>query len=301
MQRSAATISDEIKLNSVKNRYDPLKAQHKAYVRRKYSKYQGMKIVQNKKLQEFIEEKLYDDQSPPNISGRIKKHEKHLAYVSKNSIYRYIKSPYGRRIESYRAKQKNRRRVRRRASLRKLRDRTFIDQRPESINKRKRIGDTEADFLLAGKSGKGIILNVTDRKSRTPFLEQIIVVTTKNVELALKRIKKRFPELRTITTDNDLLFQGHKKLEQSLRVKIYFCHPYHSWEKGTVENTNGHVRRDILKGSDVSKYSKRFIRSIERKLQRRFMDCLNHLTPYEILENHRKQKKRRSARENGKS
>ena len=298
--RSASTVYGEYRRNKVRNRYNPIKAHHKAYVRRKYSKYQGMKIVQNRKLREFVEEKLYGDQSPSNISGRIKKHEKKLIPVSKNSIYRYISSAYGRRIEAYRKKRKNRR-WRRRASLKKLRDRTFIDQRPEFINKRKRIGDGEADFLVSGRSGKGVILNVTDRKSRAPFLEQILAVTTKNVYLALKKIKKRFPELKTITTDNDLLFQFHKRLERLLRIKIYFCHPYHSWEKGSVENSNGYVRKDIPKGSDISRYSKRLIQKIENKLQVRFMGCLNHFTPYEVLKNHRKQKKRRGAKNKLKS
>ncbi len=259
-----------------------------------------MKIVQNRKLREFVEANLYDDQSPPNISGRIKKHEKGLTFVSKNSIYRYIKSPYGRRIESHRNKRKNRRRWRRAKSA-KLQGRTFIDQRPEYINKRKRIGDAEADFLSSGKTGQGVMLNVTDRKSRAAFLEQIIVVTIENVHAAFKRIKRRFPELRTVTTDNDLLLQGHKELEKLLDVKIYFCHPYHSWEKGTVENTNSYVRKDIPKGSNISKYSKRFIQKIERKLQRRFMDCLDHFTPYEMIKNHRKQKKRRGAKKKKKS
>lgn len=299
LKRSISTIVDEIRLNSVKNKYDPIKAHHKAYVRRKYSKYQGMKIVQNSKLQKFIEEKLYDDQSPPNISGRIKKYEKQMPSVSKDSIYRYIKSVYGRRVEAYRKKKKVRR-WKHRAKNKKLTGRTFIDKRPEYINKRKRVGDAEADFLVSGKSGRGIILNVTDRKSRAPFLEQITVVTIKNVHAAFQKIKRRFPELRTITTDNDILFQFHKELEKLLRVKIYFCHPYHSWEKGTVENTNGYIRKDIPKGNDISRYSKKFIKSIENKLQRRFMDCLNHRTPYEIIKRHRKQKKRRGARRNRK-
>ncbi len=253
-----------------------------------------MKIVQSKELREFVEANLYDGQSPPNISGRIRKHEKDFVSISKNIIYGYIKSPYGRRIEAYRKKKKARQ-WRRRAKNEKLADRTFIDKRPAFINKRKRIGDAEADFLVSGKTGKGIILNVTDRKSRAPFLEQIIVVTIKNVHRAFKGIKKRFPELKTITIDNDILLRKHKELEKLLDVKIYFCDPYSSWQKGTVENTNGHIRRDIPKGSDISKYSKRFIRSVENKLQRRFMGCLNHLTPYEVLERHRKQKKRRSA------
>mgnify|MGYP000395047307 CR=1 FL=1 len=71
--RSASSISDEIKLNSVSGKYDPKKAHHKAYARRKYSKYQGMKIVKDKKLNNFIDKKLMDDQSPRAISGRLKK------------------------------------------------------------------------------------------------------------------------------------------------------------------------------------------------------------------------------------
>ena len=253
-----------------------------------------MRIVKNSELREFVEKSLYDDQSPTNISGRIKKHEKQLLDASKDSIYRYIESPYGRRIEAHRKKKKSRRR-KRRPRGEKLKDRTFINKRPGFIDKRQRIGDAEADFLVSGKSGKGVILNVTDRRSRSPFLEQIVNVKIKNVHESFKKIQKRFPELKTITTDNDLLLKRHRELEKILNVKIYFCDPYSSWQKGTVENSNKYVRRDIPKGSDISKYSKRFIRSIEKKLQRRFMDCLNHLTPCEMIEKNRKQKKRKRA------
>jgi len=251
--------------------------------------------VDNTELQDFVEEKLYDDQSPENIAKRIKKHELHLPPVSKDSIYRYIESIYGRRLEYHRSKRKNRRWSRRRRSKEKLLDRKFIDERPKIIGKRSRIGDAEADFLVSGKTGKGVILNMADRKSRAPFLEQILHPTLDNVSLAFLRIKKRFPELKTITTDNDLLLQHHKDLEKLLNVAIYFCHPYSSWEKGTVENINGCIRKDIPKGSDISKYSKRFILKIENKLQRKFMDCLDHFTPLEVLTKSRKQKQRRSA------
>ena len=250
-----------------------------------------MKIAENNSLREFVEEKLYDDQSPTNISGRVKKHEKRLVSVSKDSIYRFIKSVHGRRVEYHRSKRKNCRRGRRGSIAEQLKDRTFIDKRPEYINKRKKIGDAESDFLVSGKSGQGIILNVTDRKSRAPFLEQILKVTIKNVNLAFLKIKGRFPELKTITTDNDILLKFHKELERLLSVKIYFCHPYHSWEKGTVENANKYVRRDIPKGSNISRYSKRLVHAIEIKLQRRIMKCLNYRTPQEVLDKHRKHKK----------
>jgi len=293
--RSVSTISDEINLNSVNRKYDPAKAHHKAYVRRKYSKFQGKKIVDSSELQDFVEEKLYDDQSPEGIAKRIKKQEKHLPPVSKDSIYRYIKSVYGRRIEYHRSKRKTRRWSRRRRSKEKLLDRKFIDERPKIVGERSRIGDAEADFLVSGKTGKGVILNMADRKSRASFLEQILNPTLDNVSFAFLKIKKRFPEVKTITTDNDLLLQHHKQLEKLLNVTIYFCHPYSSWEKGTIENINGCIRKDIPKGSDISKYSKQFIRKIENKLQRRFMDCLNHLTPLEVLTKLRKRKQRRSA------
>lgn len=247
-------------------------------------------------MQDFVEEKLYDDQSPVNISERIKKHERRLPPVSKDSIYRYIKSVYGRKIEYHRSKRKRRRRGGRRKVSEQLKDRKFIDQRPKIVGKRGRIGDAEADFIVSGKSGKGIILVVADRKSRAPFLEQIINVTILDVHRSFLKIKKRFPELKTITTDNDLLLQHHKELEKLLDVKIYFCHPYHSWEKGTVENINGHIRKDIPKGSDISTYSKQCIRKIENKLQRKIMACLNHLTPLEVISKSREQKKRRNAK-----
>lgn len=250
-----------------------------------------MKIAEDKELKEYVDKNLYDDLSPEAIAGRIPKHEKHLISVSKDSIRRYIKSIHGRRVEYHRIKQKRKRkRIRKRPKSLKLKDRIFIDKRPKYINQRKRVGDAESDFMVSGKSGKGIILNVTDRKSRMTFLEQIINVTIENVHGAFLRIKERFPELKTITTDNDILLQKYKELEGLLNVKIYFCAPYSSWQKGTVENGNKYVRRGIPKSSDISGYSKRFIQMIEDKLNRRIMKCLNYQTPQEILNKHRNTK-----------
>ena len=143
--------------------------------------------------------------------------------------------------------------------------------------------------------GKGILLTVVCRKLRIIFIEQILNVNIKNVHRAFKRIKKKFSEMKTITTDNDLLLQKHKELEKLLGVKIYFCDPYSSWQKGSIENANKNIRKHIPKGSDISKYSKYRVRKIEEKLNNRIMECLNFLTSYEALENCRKRKKRRSA------
>lgn len=291
LSRSPNTISTELRRNLVRGRYDSKKAHHKAYVRRKYAKYQGKKIVHHEALRKEIDSRLLDDQSPAAIARRISKREKHLPSISKNAIYRYVASVHGRKIETHRFLRK-RRRYRKRGYKKSLSERTFIDKRPRKINERRRIGDAEADFIVSGKSGNGILLVVVDRKSRITFIEQILRVTICGAHTAFLRVKHRFPEIKTITTDNDLLFERHKELEKLLCVKIYFCHQYHSWEKGTIENTNGVIRRDITKGSDIPRYSKRFIERLEAKLNRRPMECLDDRTPHEILDMHRKRTQR---------
>lgn len=289
MHRSVSTISEELKRNTVKEAYDPLKAQQKSYVRRRNSKYQGKKIAKNHLLRKFVEDKLLDDQSPYAIAGRLRKREKDLPSVSKESIYRYIRSPYGRNIEIHR-QMKRPRKAGRRTKLHKLDGRVFINERPQHINKRTRCGHAEADFIVSGKYGHGILLVVVDRKLRVSFLELILTVTILEVHKAFLRIQNRYPEMKSFTTDNDILFQHHKKLEKLLGIKIYFCNPYHSWEKGAVENVNKYIRKDIPKGSDISRYSKKFIVNLEAKLNRRAMKCLNYATPQEMLDAFRARK-----------
>ncbi len=286
MGRSISTLCDELKRNPVKGIYSATKAQQKAYARRRASKFQSMRIVQCSALRLFVEKALSSGQSPENIAGRISTHEHSLPRVSKNTIYRYLQSPYGRKLVVQRLQSKKKPR-KQRSKVTTLADRTFIDQRPEHINTRSGVGDVEADFIVSGKKGYGILLVIVDRKLRICFIEQILSVSIVEVHRAFLRIKKRYPELRSCTTDNDLLFQKHKELEELLSIDIYFCHPYHSWEKGTVENTNKHIRDFIPKGANISQYSPEFIRTIENCLNSRYMKCLGYSTPTEVLELHR--------------
>ena len=131
-----------------------------------------------------------------------------------------------------------------------------------------------------------------DRKSRAPFLEKILPVSIRTVENGIRRIQKRFPELKTLTFDNDILFIHHKAMEKKFHLKIYFCHTHSPWEKGFVENRNKIIRMYIPKGSDLSQYTKQFIQKLEDKLQRRIMKCLHYRTPKEILARHRQRKKK---------
>lgn len=284
---SASAICDEIQINSVKGIYNSHKAQHKAYVRRHYASFRGQKIIANKKLRSFVESSLLDGQSPEAISGRIKYQEKNIPLVSKDVIYQYLRSPYGKIIGLKLKKKKHPKRCKKTAQLK---DRVFIDKRPKIIDNRARIGDVEADFIISCRGGKGILLTVVCRKIRIAFLEIIYDVSIDEVHKAFAKIQKRFPEMKSIATDNDILLRMHKTLEKLLNLKIYFCHAYHSWEKGNVENLNKQIGKYIPKGSDLSKYDEEFISLVEEKCNDRFMKLLKYKSPEEKLKEHRKRK-----------
>lgn len=238
-----------------------------------------------------------DDLSPEAVAGRLRYCPK-LPRVSARTIRRFIASIYGRRVETHRWLRKQRRR--RRGRRTSLPPRTFIDRRPSYINRRSKVGDAEADFIVSGTSGKGLLLVVVDRRTRMVLLERIVPVSIPCMEAAFLRIKERFPELRTLTTDNDILFRHHERLAALLHVRIFFCHPYHAWEKGSVEHANKVIRRDIPKGTNISRVAPHALRALEAKLNRRPMACLNYRTPAEMLLRYRTRvhnnKKRAGAR-----
>lgn len=292
MGRSVSTISDEIKRNTIGDIYDPDKANTKSKVRRKAAKYQGKRIVANTKLQEFIDKALMQRQSPEGIAGRLKAGlEPGLPYVSRDTIETYIRSAYGRRIE-YQLKvlkaKDRRKNKRKRPNTPTPGDlKVYIDDRPAVITNRERVGDLELDFMVSGKTGKGYALTATDRKLRIGFMRRILPVSVGNVLRALLDIRKAFPELKSITTDNDLLFRYFKQLEKALGVPFYFCDPYSSWQKGGIENYNGQARKYVKKGSDISQYGEVYIQMAETKLNNRYMKVLGYQTPTEALEAYR--------------
>ena len=236
-------------------------------------------------MREFVEKHLLEGQNPEAIAGRLR-NQKQLPRISKDSIYRFISSEHGRRIEYERNKIRKRTKTRKRkAKIERLQDRDFIEKRPKSASNRRRIGDCEGDFVVSGKQSKAILLVIVDRMSRYCWIRQILEPSCAEIERQLLDIQRQFPEMITLTLDNDILFQKHRELERSLRIKIYFTEPYSSWQKGTVENINKHIRKYIPKGSDISKYSTTEIQSVQERLNNRFMKVLDYKTPREVLKN----------------
>lgn len=295
-KRVTSAIWYEVQKSRKNRSYDAAYAKHLSYVRMRAKRKEGKKIALDSPLRTFVEDGLMDDQSPEAIEGRIKYVETGFTRTSAFAIRRFIESPYGRRIEAHRLKVfKKRRRLR--PPKARMDGKRMISKRPRRINERKGLGHMEGDFIVSGKSGKGIILTLTDRKVRKSLLERILPVSVANVERALVRMKKRYPEMQSITFDNDILLLEHRRLEKKLGVIIYFCHPRSPWEKPSIEHLNKVLRRYIPKSSDISRYSRRFIATLEARVNRRYMECLGFLTPDEAYARALKRKKRPDGRQ----
>lgn len=286
LTRSPSSISAELKNNKVRGVYDPKKAHHKAHVRRKYSKYQGMKVVKNIDLRNYVEEHLKESWSPEEISGRITKVDTHLTYTSFRAIYKFVYSVYGRQLEPHLRYQGRGKTKKPHRSATKLQERTFIDQRPEIVDNRQRFGDWEGDFVVSGRNGQGVLLVLHERKARYILIKKILQPKIETVHQMVGRMTEGHV-LNTLTLDNDMVFRRHEELSRLLETAIYFCHPYHSWEKGGIENTNKLIRQYLPKGSDISAYSDEYIQMIQDKLNHRPRKCLGYRTPLEVMrENH---------------
>jgi len=283
--RGVSSICDEIRRNSVQGKYVAEKAEHKAYTKRKYSKLDCLKIATDPNLRKFVTDNLMEDQSPEGIAGRLREVEKNISYASSKAIYKYVRSPHGRRIEKYLyAKAVHKKSGPKRDTPITIDGRTMIDERPKKVGKRLEFGHYEGDFIESGKDGQGSLLVITERKTRYPFLKYLKDRSTENVNRAVKEMLGDSP-IESLTIDNDISFQKHRELSKLIRAEIFFCHPQCPHEKGTVENRNKAIRRYIKKRTDLSSLPAEIFTFVEARLRNKYMECLNYRTPKEAWEN----------------
>jgi IS30 family transposase len=279
--RGIATISDELNRNKVKGTYNAKKAEHKAYVRRKYSKQQCLRVVSDPDLRKYVEEKLQREWSPELIAGRINTIDRHLPRVSPKAIYAFVYSVYGRPFEKLLySKAVKKKGGPKRGTKAVMDGRISIERRPKSIEKRKVFGHMEGDFIESGKDGMGSLLVLVERKTRYPFVTYCADRTATAVNTLIFSLLQHMP-LKSLTLDNDVSFKKHKALSELIDTTVFFCHPYTSSEKGTVENRNRAVRRTLPKRTDMSQVSTETIQMIQTKMQNRPMKCLGYRTPQE--------------------
>lgn len=239
----------------------------------------------DKKTIQWAIQKLKIGWTPEQIAGRSKIDGPNP--ISHECIYEYIKrdrKAHGRLFTLLKRFRKRKQRNGYRSYAGHLPNRVFIDTRPKVVEKRIRLGDIEAD-LICGYKARGYLLTLVDRASRRTILKKLKTKSKTEVYFAICYALEEFIILRTLTVDNGKEFALHEKISKSKNLKVYFTHPYTSQEKGTVENTNGLIRRHLPKGTDLSKVSEKKIKNIENLLNNCPRKVLNYLTPMEV---HRK-------------
>jgi IS30 family transposase len=282
IDRSKSSVSHEINHNSVHGVYTAKKAHLKAYQRRWRAKLQCMKVVLNSILRNYVESSIKKYWSPEAIAGRIKYVEIGIPYANKDSIYKYVKSPYGRQLEEYLWYQGNSHQSTTKRS--DLENRTFIDQRPITVEKRHFFWDWEGDFIVSGKDGSGALLVLVERKSRYVLIFKLDDRKVETINAVLRLVFGSGQLVaNSLTIDNDICFKHHPQMSKIIGAPIFFCHPYHSWEKGQVEKMNQLIRRFIKKGSDISKVSEQKVRWVQNILNNKPLKCLGFYTPNEVL------------------
>lgn len=285
--RDHTTVDREITQNSVKGKYNPQKASHKAYVKRKYSKYQGMKIHHDDALENYVKKKLRKRWSPEEISGRLKQVDTQMTYVSSRAIYKWCYSVWGQRYCKYLPKQRYYRRKRRGKKTKRtlIPNRKGLAERPEAANARSEFGHYESDTFVSGKKHKvkASVSALVERKSRYTKLRKIRNLKPAVTVRAIKHMSHELVQFSTCTFDNGIENTHHEELQRALRIDTFFCDPYSSWQKGTIENTIGRVRRFIPKGANLNDYSARDLQRVETWLNVTPRKCLSYKTPEEVM------------------
>ena len=226
----------------------------------------------------LIERQIIQDQwSPEQISSWLKLH--HHERVSHSWIYQYITkdkaeggelSNHLRRGGSYQKEPVEYRG--------KIANRVPIEQRPEIVTERTRLGDYEID-LIVGPKNKGAILTVVDRVSRECRIRKLANKSASEVESVVSQGIKG--KAYTITSDNGTEFTNHQNIAKALGIEYFFATPYASYERGSIENLNGLIRQYIPKGKEFDNIDQNELDIIENKLNHRPRKVLDFLSPIE--------------------
>jgi transposase, IS30 family len=280
--RSASTISRELKRNADTSdgRYRVEKADSYARARRWRSR-QGSQFEATEVA--AVHELLGKKWSPEQISGRLRK--RRGMRIGTSTIYRWLAQDKARGGLSWLQTRQLSRRYRKGYRVRDLRGRMSgkrpLSERPRRANDRSEVGHLEGDTVM-GKDGRHCLLTLVDRMTRRTTILKLPARQAAEVNKALIReARSGRLKMKSLTLDNGTEFHGFKELEQKLGIRVFFAQPYHSWERGTNENTNGLIRQYLPKGSCFRQLTQRQCNEIERELNDRPRKVLGFSTPNE--------------------
>lgn len=269
-----ATVYRELKRNQAHGQYCPQNAHIYSVKRRKAARKYRIPAQRIK----YIRFLLSIDWSPEQISSVLTSVGE---AVSHEWIYRYVARDKYRGGKLYRHLRQGHKRYRRglKDKAPAIKNAVSIDERPAVVERRERFGDWEIDTVL-GKHGTGAIVTILERKSRFYLAKKVSSKSADAVTKATIEMLMPFKEcVHTITADNGREFAGHEQIGIALDTKIYFAHPYSSWERGANENANGLLRQYIKKGTDLRQVTDRDIKFAQSRINYRPRKCLGFKQP----------------------
>ena len=278
--KSASAISREIKENSTKGIYDSVQAEYKARLKRRMSKYQGMKVAENPWLEKYIANHMKNDGwTPEEIAGRLKSNNGNKTVISAKGIYKFCYSNHGQYLCRYlphqRYKPKKRSGKKRKKSI--IPNRKSIDERPVIVDLNIQFGHFEGDTLGRIKTDQEAVVGAREKISRKLFICKV-----PRLKYAMDGFKQMLnpyhKAIETMTLDNGV----ENPRYEELNIPTYFCHAYSSWEKGGIENDFMRLRRWIPKKASLSKYTDQDIYDIMEKMNNTPRKCLSWKTPNEV-------------------
>lgn len=277
-----STISRELMRNKGQRGWRPLQAQGKATGRR-----QSIARASKFRPEDWLEvdRLVRQDLSPAQISGRMA--SENTLQISHETIYRHIydEKRAGGDLWLHLRCQKPRRKRYGSGQERRgtLKNRIVIDERPAIVEMKERVGDWEGDTVI-GKGQKGALLTLVERASRFTLASMLPTkhadgITAAAIALLGPHKRKR----HTMTFDNGKEFAGHEMMAEKLKMAVYFAHPYHSWERGLNENTNGLLRQYFPKGTYFEEVTEAQVQTAVDRLNHRPRKILGFKTPFEVF------------------
>lgn len=278
LNRSPNTISYEIGKNLVRGTYDPIKANAKARLRKRKSKFQWKKIEENKEMKQCIVQSLEKHWNPDEISGRMRK-EKQPFYASKTAIYEWLRSNRGQYYCRYLYSRRYRRKKRDKNKTVRVMipERVSIDKRFLGANNRTRYGHWEKDAVVSGRNGSGSLAVAQERKSRLIIAQKTKTMSPIEHAEALKTMLGGLM-VKSVSFDNGIENKNHRELGRP----SFFCDAYASWQKGGVENGNKMIRRYLPKKTSLSEVSQDYLDQIVSIINNKPRKILGYKTALEV-------------------
>ena len=287
LRRSPSTLARELRRNAppiYTGYYLAHKAQHRAETRNRLAHQRPR--LKSARLRRYVATRLRAGWSPELIAGRwTRRHPEGPS--SHEAIYQWVYAEARQLVSCLvRAHRSRRYRGYVRGKHRRVHipSRVSIRQRPASVLGRRQFGHWETDTMISRASAVALQVTV-ERKARYTRLAALPRKGAAEMHVALTRRLRQYPRglRRSLTYDNGSENTAHMQTNRVLGSRSYFCEPFHSWERGTVENTIGLVRRFFPKQTDLAQLSQPQVQSVERWLNHRPRKCLGFKTPAEVF------------------